>query len=96
MVLGRLPLAYSAWRAMSVFRHGEMDDPAYALGVVRRHLEHAGFRGRTGFTALEIGPGDSLASMVVANVLGLRAVASSTSVRSHGRTSSNISSFAAS
>lgn len=74
IVLARLlPLPYSAWRRLSLFRHGEMDEPAYALRVVSGHLERAGFVGRAGFVALEIGPGDTLASMVVARALGASA-----------------------
>jgi SAM-dependent methyltransferase len=73
IVLARLPVPYAAWRRLSLFRHGEMDEPAYALQVVTRHLERAGFMGRTGFVALEIGPGDTLASMVVARALGASA-----------------------
>ena len=70
MILARLPVPYAVWRRLSLFRHGEMDEPAYALGVVSQHLDRAKFRGRSGFAALEIGPGDSLASMIVANALG--------------------------
>lgn len=51
-----------------------MDDPAYALAVFRRHF--ARFRpdgDRSGFTALELGPGDSVSSALIAWAHGAEA-----------------------
>ncbi|WP_439814318.1 methyltransferase domain-containing protein [Zavarzinia sp. CC-PAN008] len=66
IVLSRLPVGYGLWQRLSLFRHGAMDDPAYAIRVFETHLERSGLKGRSGFTVLELGPGDSLASAVIA------------------------------
>jgi SAM-dependent methyltransferase len=69
--LSRMPLQYGAWAKLNLFRHGEMDDPAYACDVFARHFERTGGAARhSGFVGLELGPGDSLASAVVAKGYG--------------------------
>lgn len=74
LVLSRLPLRYSVWQRLSMFRHGRMDEPDYAIGVVERHMRNAGLERLDGLTVLELGPGDSVASAIIANALGARAV----------------------
>ena len=69
ILLSRLPLGYEFWRRLSLFKHGEMTDPAYALDVFLRHFERL-TPGRPEFVALELGPGDSVASAVVAAAHG--------------------------
>jgi SAM-dependent methyltransferase len=74
LTLSRLPVPYSLWSRLGVFRHGDMADPARAIGAFRTHLDRA----RTfrpvpeGFTMLELGPGDSVLSAGVARALGGR------------------------
>jgi hypothetical protein len=71
VVLSRIPASYQAWRAVRLFVHGEMAKPAYAYGVFRKHFDASAFpRKAGGFVALEIGPGDSLLSAVVAAAFG--------------------------
>jgi SAM-dependent methyltransferase len=70
LVLSRLPAGYGLWRRLRVFQHGAMGDPAYALRVFRTHFAHARIPTGSGFTALEVGPGDSLASAVIAAAHG--------------------------
>jgi SAM-dependent methyltransferase len=70
LMLSRLPAGYGVWRRLMLFRHGAMGDPAYALQVFRTHFAHARIPARKGFTALELGPGDSLASAVIAAAHG--------------------------
>jgi hypothetical protein len=70
LVLARLPVSYRSWSRLGIFRHGAMDEPAYAIDVVRTHLERAGIRTGEPFTALELGPGDSIASAIVARAFG--------------------------
>ncbi len=70
MAVGGLPIPYAAWRRLSLFQHGSMERPQYVFDVVRQHLERSGFLGQTGFVALELGPGDSLGSMIVARAFG--------------------------
>jgi hypothetical protein len=47
-----------------------MLDPAYALAVFRKHFAAARIRAGATFTAMELGPGDSLASAVIAAAHG--------------------------
>jgi SAM-dependent methyltransferase len=68
LVLARVPVSYRVWRRLSLFKLGAMDDPAYALSVFRNHYERT--RPPPGFVALEIGPGDTLFSVLVARALG--------------------------
>jgi len=71
VVLSRIPIPYQAWRALRLFVHGGMIKPAYAYGVFRKHFDACAFPRKTGgFIALEIGPGDSLLSAVVAAAFG--------------------------
>lgn len=69
LVLARLPVPASFWRELNLFRHGAMDDPGYALRVFRRHLARAGSLA-PGWTCLELGPGDSLLTAVIAKAHG--------------------------
>ena len=71
VVLSRIPVSYHAWRTVRLFVHGGMAKPAYAYGVFRQHFDASVFpRKVSGFVALEIGPGDSLLSAVVAAAFG--------------------------
>jgi SAM-dependent methyltransferase len=69
IVLSRLPIGYERWQRVSLFRHGAMTDPAYALDVFKRHFGRLA-NPRPGFVALELGPGDSVASAVIAAAHG--------------------------
>ena len=70
LVLARLPLTAAQWHRLGLFRHGEMEDARYAYGVARHHLDAlAAYRPRS-FTMLELGPGNSVASAVVASAVG--------------------------
>ena len=72
IALSRIPVPYSLWRALGVFRHGDMHDPEHAFSVFKAHLDRAlaYWPVRPGFTCLELGPGDSLLSGVVARAFG--------------------------
>jgi len=75
IVLSRMPMAYSFWQRMGLFRHGSMDRVGYAAGVFNEHVTRAGLEGAlNGKTILEVGPGDSIASAIIACSLGARAV----------------------
>jgi predicted SAM-dependent methyltransferase len=54
-----------------MFSHGAMDRPDYALGVFKSHYDRTFFarKGRD-FVGLEIGPGDSIASAIIARAHG--------------------------
>jgi SAM-dependent methyltransferase len=67
IVLARLPFGYEVFRGLGVFRHGDMDSKDYAINVFRVHHQRAVERGLgRSFVALEIGPGDSVASAILA------------------------------
>jgi SAM-dependent methyltransferase len=72
LVLARLPVPYAWWKRAGLFEHGPMHDPAYAEAVFRSHLERSGLEGRKDFVCLELGPGDSLFSAVIAKLHGAR------------------------
>lgn len=72
LVLSRLPARYHLWQRLNLFKHGSMEDPSYAWDVFARHWERSDFagKGRPGFTCLEVGPGDTLSSCLLAHVHG--------------------------
>ena len=72
IVLSRVPLPPGFWARVGVFRGGEMDDPAYALRIFDAHLGYASPKGLPpGRTLLELGPGESLATGVIAFTRGM-------------------------
>lgn len=71
IVLSRLPVSYDLWRRTSLFRHGAMDVPERALQTVQSITASARLGPRLdGLSVLEIGPGDSLSTALVAHALG--------------------------
>lgn len=72
LVLARLPVPYSFWRKLKLFRHGEMNDPARAIRTFEAYYRRAREHGEIapGFTVLELGPGDSVLSGLVARSMG--------------------------
>lgn len=72
LMLSRLPVPYGFWRRLGLFRHGDMDDPARALAAFRANFEKANaVRGLpAAFNSLELGPGDSILSGIVAKAYG--------------------------
>jgi len=74
LVLSRLPVDYGFWRRVGLFRLGDMDNPEYAFAVVEKHFSRAaGARNHEGGVVLEIGPGDSLGSAMIAYAFGATA-----------------------
>jgi SAM-dependent methyltransferase len=72
--LSRLPLEHETWRRLHVFQHGKMDEPRYACEVYRQHFANGSSTTRlTDYTALELGPGDSLLSALITRAHGARA-----------------------
>lgn len=75
IVLSRLPFRYSIWQKVGFFRHGKMDQVAYVEGVFNRHVERAGLSDNlAGKTILELGPGDSVATALLAASHGANSV----------------------
>ena len=73
ITLSRLPLKHAAWSKLGLFKHGHMKRPEYAFNVFKHHYEsvlsHVDLRD---FTVLELGPGDSLFTAIVAHSFGAR------------------------
>ncbi|MEC4805583.1 MAG: hypothetical protein SAJ72_15100, partial [Jaaginema sp. PMC 1080.18] len=68
ILLSRLPVSYKKWKFLSLFNHGYMNNFDYAYNIFRIHfLEH---KVPKNFTTLELGPGDSLLSVMVNYALG--------------------------
>lgn len=81
IALARLPVPYGFWKKVRLFEHGDMNQPQRAMD---NFLEHAGMAGvldpnshlprlnvnDDAFAVLELGPGDSLFSAVIARSLG--------------------------
>jgi len=73
LALASLPIPYSFWKKIGIFSHGEMQDSDYVFKVFDKHLVSSGSSGRSGLVGLEMGPGDSVASAVVAKAIGFSA-----------------------
>lgn len=75
LFLSRLPLKYSFWQQLGLFRHGAMDTSEYAISIFNEHLYKTGMTGLlTGKTILELGPGDSISTAVLAATYNAKAV----------------------
>lgn len=73
LALSRLNLSYATWHRLGIFVHGNMDDTDYALHIAQQHLSRLNStQSIEGSTCLELGPGDSLASAIVANAYGAK------------------------
>ncbi len=71
MILSRLPFDYWVWSKLDLFKHGQMEKPKYAYDTFRHHFNKFEFSGkRKNFTVLELGPGDSLFSALIAYAHG--------------------------
>jgi SAM-dependent methyltransferase len=79
IVMARLPIPYSFWKCLHLFEHGDMNQPQKALAGFLEHARTAGLLHEESalpylyfdndFTVLELGPGDSLFSAVIALAL---------------------------
>nr|MDA3876249.1 methyltransferase domain-containing protein [Halothiobacillus sp.] len=75
ITLSRLPAGYDLWQQLGLFRHGYMDEASYALNVFDSHVKRVGLQGQLGDkTILEFGPGDSVATAIIAFCYGARAI----------------------
>lgn len=75
VLLSRFSFGYAVWQRLGLFRHGQMDSSAYAIRVFNSHAERSGFLGSlNGKTLVEMGPGDSIATAIIAKAYGARAI----------------------
>lgn len=75
IVLSRLPIKYDTWQKVGLFRHGYMDSVDYVINIFNDHIRRAGIADNINdCVILEIGPGDSLATALVASCHGARTI----------------------
>jgi SAM-dependent methyltransferase len=73
IVLARFPLGYRLWKRMGIFAHGDMNLPSRALDIFLEHAKTAGlipFPKMRDWTVLELGPGDSVFTSLIAYAVG--------------------------
>lgn len=73
-MISRIPFGYALWQRLGLFRHGQMDNSDYAIRIFRWHLKNAGIVNPKGMTLLELGPGDSIATAIIAAAYGAKPV----------------------
>lgn len=75
IILSRFPFSYSVWQKFGLFRHGYMDKANYVLNVFDSHVQRAGLKGNLeGRIILELGPGDSIATALIAACYNAKAI----------------------
>ena len=83
LMLSKVPLPYSLWAKLGVFGHGDMKQPHRALDSLSIHATTAGILNqqsavpcfsRAGINVLELGPGDSVFTAVIAKAMGANRV----------------------
>lgn len=71
VILSRIPISHRLLNKAGIFNVGGMDNPKYAVGVFLRHFQNAVFaRKDQPFVALELGPGHSVSSVIIARIFG--------------------------
>ena len=71
ILLSRIPSEYAIWQKLGLFKHGHMEKPDYAYAIFKRHFDRVDFKRKgAGFVTLELGPGDSLFTALIASALG--------------------------
>lgn len=75
LILSRLPVGYPSWQRLGLFRHGRMDQADYIANIFDKHIRFAGLADRLhDKVILELGPGDSAGSALLAYGFGARAI----------------------
>ena len=70
IIISRLPIKYSIWKKIGVFRHGGMDNYKYSKKIFFGHLgDMKKYRKIENPTILELGPGDGITSAIYSCVL---------------------------
>ncbi len=73
LLIARLPVPYAFWKSVGVFRHGQMESVDYPVKIFNLHLQRAYPKGLPPRSViLELGPGDSIASALVACAHGVK------------------------
>ena len=71
LVASLLKVRYNGLRALALAHHGGMERPEWAFEIFHEHYDSVEFhRKNNGFTCLEMGPGDSVATALIAHAAG--------------------------
>lgn len=81
IAMSRALIPYGFWKRLRLFEHGDMNNPqrAYEIFIshaktanilVQAELPHLKIQNRKEFSVLELGPGDSLFTAIIAKALG--------------------------
>lgn len=71
IIISRLPINYYQWSSVNLFRHGNPDDQFLYLEKFIKHFNLAfPYKKPKDFVCLEIGPGDSISSGIIAHAFG--------------------------
>lgn len=72
IIINRLPIPYSVWKFLGLFKHGKMDSCEYAIKIFNLHYSRAYENSeKKNITILELGPGDSIASALIGYAYGV-------------------------
>lgn len=77
LIVARIPLSHKTWYRFGLFKHGKMQDFAYAHRVFTSHIRWAGLLEQdknAEKTLLELGPGESLYTTLLAKAYGFNRV----------------------
>lgn len=71
IVLSRVPVNARVWQRLNLFKPGQMESARYAFDVFEKHFKNLKLRGHdSGFVVLELGPGDTLSTALIAKAFG--------------------------
>ena len=72
ILLSKLPIKYSLWKSLGLFKHGRMDSLDYPIKIFNLHIKKAYPKIiPKNLIILELGPGDSIASAIIAYAYGV-------------------------
>jgi len=76
IIFSRIPLRYSFWQKIGLFRHGKMDQANYIESNFNEYcsiakLNHQELKGKT---LLELGPGDTIGTVLIASSFEMKTI----------------------
>ena len=75
LILSKLPISYNVWKKLNIFKHGSMDTFQYPIKVFKSHYKNdTRIDKNKDKLILEIGPGDSLSTAILASCYGLKSI----------------------
>ncbi|MEN8907540.1 MAG: class I SAM-dependent methyltransferase [Clostridiales bacterium] len=72
ITLTRIPIKYSFWSKLKLFKHGQMDNIKYAFDIFNKHYIKNQVSLKRDFSICELGPGDSAYTAFFAYLYGAR------------------------